>query len=161
MKQKTVTNNLKITLVILTIAALLSFLAISYSISKYTASQAKDYTVTSHDFYFSSDKLTAEGAVEEITAADTNYQFYLYNFVGSDTASYDISYTINISDIITLGDDTITVEDYGAGQIGADTSTSVPVTITFHEDVYSFKITVSTTNGYGKSLSVTINSGGE
>jgi len=128
---------------------LVSSMTLNTVYAKYTSTVTKEYGINSSVFYFTSDLLEEDGGN---TAFSTSFDIELYNFDGSNESGYDIEYDISLSNIQTSGNDTVTVTDDQSGVLDKDTASTATVNIAPHNDVLSFDIEISTTNGYGKTL---------
>jgi hypothetical protein len=137
--------------VLLLIVTMTSALIIGSVFSKYSDSLDNDYTVDSSSFFFSSDILLPYGGYESFASA---FDVKLYNFVGQQTTSYDISYSVSVSEIQTFGNDTVSISDDKNGVLQGGALSTATITVTPHADVLAFWITVAATNGYAKTLSM-------
>ena len=137
---------------------LISLVFTSEVFSKYLAVEEQDYTIGAESFFFSSNKLDELGGEAEFTG---NFDIELYNFSTTENTSYNITYDVTISDIESLGNTTVSYTDDKSGELTGNQNTTATISISPHADVTSFKVTISTNNGFGKTLWMTFNQPGD
>lgn len=151
MRKQNTTASIKIITVLLLCTTIVSAGVTGLSYAKYVQTIEYEYTVGSSSFYFSSDILTVGGGSTAFTAA-TAFDIELYNYQLTQYTSYDITYSVSVTDVQRSASGSVALSDDQSGTLAKNAATTATITVTPDADILAFDITVATTNGYGKTL---------
>ncbi len=128
---------------------MLSFLLANTTLANFSTSQDSNQTLSIASFSFYSDDLSTEG---NSYVFEDSFDFELYNFIDTKYTDYDIEYEIIFTDLITSGNDTITINDDNNGILQGNTLSTSIITVSPHEDIISFNLSVTPIYGFQKTL---------
>lgn len=152
MHKKNNTASIKIITVLVLSIVFVSVCLANMTYAKYSQTEENEFTIESSSFYLISDTLSAAGGD---TAFTGSFDIELYNFSDlTHYASYDIAYSVSVSNIQRSASGTVTLSDDQSGTLTGDTTTTATITVTPDADILAFDITITTTSGYGKTLTM-------
>lgn len=129
----------------LIILSALTLSAVPYTFSLYSSEEEGSFDVIPHKFYFESNAVVKSDSVCEL---------YINNYdLSKNYSTYDITFTVSVNNVnVNLIDDLD--QPVTGGTITGKAMNSFKINVSANSGVTDFTVTVETTNGFYKQLTV-------